>query len=389
MKKRVCFLFGAGADHNYNEKIPMGGRFASILLLNSEKGYNKIIAEYYKERLAMRKRIATVIEKEWLPTEYNPAQIDKHSLYKASLRKKYALTGINKKEIDQAIKTAKEKIEDTIAECPNYINQIDGRMHTLIRPKSYGQTSFWAVIQLYTRAYLCICQSIFEDTVPIADLLKDCSSISDHFDTLIELSENSYYHVIKSMKARLEDVTVVTANYTPLAEKVIGLDQSKIAYPHGKIGWFESPYRLEVYDSADKNDREKINTELVFPYIFLQSGVKPIVDPKQIDEYAKTHRFISETDILVICGYGINEDDNHLNSLLRDRVKHGYKTLIIDYQAGPEYKKEEKVKKEILKKMRIDDAMGIQLYIEIIKKSKKEIENKEFEAILKKYLIGS
>lgn len=61
--------------------------------------------------------------------------------------------------------------------------------------------------------------------------------------------------------------------------------------------------------------------DFVFPYILIQSGIKPIVNGYQIHEFEKAVRMIDESEELFILGYGVNSDDEHITNLLRTRLQ--------------------------------------------------------------------
>lgn len=410
--REICFLFGAGADNNYDKNLPMGRKFAEELLLKHDS--DAAIKKFYNDKITSIRGRASIDEQEWLPEKFDPTKFNLSSLAKASLRKKLAESGNKtRKEINNEVKASlssypdKAAKEELVKNYPNYINQIDGRMHTIIRPKTYGATSFCAVVSLYARAYIVLCHKLLEKNAQ--ELLENYSNIVDDLNSIGLKEENTYYHALKDLfKDKSNAVCVVTTNYTPFAEKIIGLDNESISYPHGKLGWFENPYRLEVYDAAESGDRTKIQSEFVFPYIFLQSGVKPVVDPKQIDEYKKTKEFLIVSQLLFICGYAINEDDNHLNSLLRRRIISGMRTIYIHYNVKdiPDEEIKTETYDDILKKLRITDTSNIDFQVELIKKTgQKDVQEKkdhtgsvseeespseseQFESIVKKYLCS-
>ena len=109
-------------------------------------------------------------------------------------------------------------------------------------------------------------------------------------------------------------INVVTTNYTPICEITTNINENNIAYVHGKIGLFEAPYSLKVFDV----EKEELPNEIYFPYLFIQSGVKPVVEYNQIKEYYKMVKFFEEAERLIIVGYKINIDDHHINGLIRN-----------------------------------------------------------------------
>ncbi len=119
---------------------------------------------------------------------------------------------------------------------------------------------------------------------------------------------------------RVEMEGAITTNYFNLCEKVMGLCSESVAYINGQLKNFEFPEILEVRDVIEfESDSGGFGNEhLFFPFIFGQSFVKPIVHPVQIKEFRKMDWILRQSDCLVVLGYGMNEDDNHLNAYLHD-----------------------------------------------------------------------
>ena len=90
------------------------------------------------------------------------------------------------------------------------------------------------------------------------------------------------------------------------------------AYIHGKINLFESPYENKIYDITD--ERFEYPKDIIFPYLFIQSGIKPVIDQYQLNEYSKMLQMLDEAQTLIIVGYRLNPDDNHINSLIRSFI---------------------------------------------------------------------
>ncbi|MBP5311321.1 MAG: hypothetical protein J6112_00605 [Clostridia bacterium] len=68
-----------------------------------------------------------------------------------------------------------------------------------------------------------------------------------------------------------------------------------------------------------------------FPYLFIQSGVKPVVERTQIEEYAKMVKFFDESDKIIVLGYRLNYDDNHINSIIRSAVKQNKEVVYLSF----------------------------------------------------------
>ena len=130
------------------------------------------------------------------------------------------------------------------------------------------------------------------------------------------------------------------------------ITDDKIAYIHGRLNWFESPYNLQVYDVS----REQLPNELCFPYLFIQSGIKPIVDAVQINEYAKMLQLLRDSEQLVIVGYRLNSDDNHINGIIKTYLNQK-EVVYLDFDKGT-------TENDILKRLRLDTNKNLK-YIKI------------------------
>jgi hypothetical protein len=144
---------------------------------------------------------------------------------------------------------------------------------------------------------------------------KECIEIMNAFADSVSGKEG-YYNTLRGY----QNVKVITTNYTNLCQRIARIDADNIAYPNGRIGWYESAKQLRVYDLIGKNE---MPVGLVFPYLFIQSGVKPIVEKNQLQEYGKALGFLQSAETLIINGYKLNVDDNHINSLIRSFALEG------------------------------------------------------------------
>lgn len=110
----------------------------------------------------------------------------------------------------------------------------------------------------------------------------------------------------------------MTSNYYRYAELLGEKDQ--IAYLNGELKLFEFPEILTIGDVSDDSYDSIIREKLFFPFILGQSMLKPVIASQQIYAFNKALNILNKSDILVILGYNINEDDNHINVLLREFV---------------------------------------------------------------------
>lgn len=133
-----------------------------------------------------------------------------------------------------------------------------------------------------------------------------------------ERSKLYYCNVNDLVSSDSNEISCITTNYTDIVQRIIQLPDERFSYLHGKLGLFEE---LETKHIADIKEVSLEKT--VFPYLLVQSGVKPIVSPFQIQEFYKACKMIAEADYMLIVGYGVNLDDEHITTILRERLMNG------------------------------------------------------------------
>lgn len=136
-----------------------------------------------------------------------------------------------------------------------------------------------------------------------------------------------YYYMIRKLASSLKhEVSCITTNYTTIGERIINIPNEQFSYLHGKLSLFEE---LETKNVATVDSVNLSNT--VFPYLLVQSGVKPIISPYQIREFYKACEMIDNADQMLIVGYGINPDDEHITNLMRNRIRAGKTIKVFVY----------------------------------------------------------
>lgn len=267
----------------------------------------------------------------------------------------------------------------------------DSYFHTIIDPYKYGVIKFSKVFNYYWGCYFSILHDVVKFLVKhgqqnfekyltdemklnylfvlqnIELLTKELYSV--HVDAIVP--ENAYYKIIKlklsEYENQVECMGVITTNYYRFCETV----SPNTIYLNGQLKWFEYPELIEIKDLSKEKGYDN---KLVFPFIFGQSLVKPIVNPIQTEEFHRLHELLNSennVDILVILGFNINEDDNHINSFLHDYVKKGKKLIVVSDADN----------NNVSKKLR---CLESEVYVCKVdyKEGNKAIVNKIFEAIL-------
>lgn len=234
---------------------------------------------------------------------------------------------------------------------------LDSYFHTLINPKKYGVGKFFKVFNYYWFCYFTMIEDIMnQNVIDVSGLKQYYDEITVNYDGKKETKKqlkydvilnnisqftkdlysldvnpdkNTYYKLIKEkFEKQKEKPYIVTTNYYKFCEILDDPNSEKTVYLNGNLKSFEFPSSLEVKDFKDLNI--SISPEkLFFPFIWGQSYVKPIVHSSQIHEYERFSEILKDTDILIILGYNINEDDNHINSFLREYVMRENTRLIV------------------------------------------------------------
>jgi len=244
---------------------------------------------------------------------------------------------------------------------------LDGYFHTIIDPCKYGSINFSKVFNYYWGCYFSIVEKVvaylikFEENATLkrfvsATGILDYDEILKHIDIFtkllyqctisntynIQTQNSSYYKYINDafsgnlsddiwlrMKDKIElmqCVGVITTNYYKFAEIV----SDKVAYVNGELKLFEFSELLEIVDFSEEDMTEDRALKLFFPFIFGQSFVKPIVHESQIKAFSYMREILNAADILIILGYNINEDDNHINAFLHEFVRKGKQIFVVD-----------------------------------------------------------
>lgn len=227
---------------------------------------------------------------------------------------------------------------------------LDSYFHTIIDPYKYSVIRFSKIFNYYWACYFTIVHDVvsflaehgkeeFEKYLTpdknlnyplILNNIEQFTKELYCIDIKPIAPPNTYYRLIgqklEDYQKELRCVGVITTNYYRFCEVV----SPNTIYLNGQLKFFEYPEMLEVMDITTEGKHEE-NT-ILFPFIFGQSLVKPIVSSVQTEEFHRLHELLTGkngADILVVLGYNVNEDDNHINAFLHDYIKKGKKLIIV------------------------------------------------------------
>lgn len=216
-----------------------------------------------------------------------------------------------------------------------YYGTIETYFSSLLNPRNRSR-SFWRLVNYYWNVFFSIAAPLIkrgygEDRFAssselyqyaLSNLNEIVGAISS--DDLLDSEElaQTYYGRLRGCFDH-----VVTTNYTSFAKTLQpNLD---CTYLSGNLWSFES---VETLCSRDIRTEPVKDDKFVFPFLMTQVPIKPIVDARQIKNYARAMRTLDETDLLVVLGYSFCENDSHIASMVHDYLLQPRKKMIfLDY----------------------------------------------------------
>lgn len=427
-KINVAFFFGAGAECDFG--LPNGLEYLQNTIFLNKVDNNPIVDNFSNTDLKLEnyllssddsiyKHILGKVCFHYLQKINNPeADIEKrcllflkeedkrelgyktdNSLDEDKLEKDAILTEFRNKVKDYKDKNdenfwphsfLKEICSESLKDV-NYAGILDKYFYTINDPVKYGPRKFSKLVNYYWACYFCIVQKIVENFDKKNELKEYINSSEINYKEIVnnlqgftkklyglnqESSklknsqiENSYYYLINQKLENQKYVNqgILTTNYFNFVEQIKVKENGKYAYLNGRLDYFEIPQLLEVRNLQKDNVP---SDKLFFPFIFGQSFVKPIVHQKQIEEFAKIPAILENADCLVILGFAINEDDNHVNSYLHDYASQKNKKIIfVSTEEGNE------VLESVKTRLRLENSDNIKIVN--VKKNNENYDNKE------------
>lgn len=334
---KVAFFFGAGAEIAYG--LEGGDSFNSALLRNDYSSEcSSMLGDVYKK--------------------YSLVHSSSTKVYLQTIDKDREEAKIRLKEDEY--QTCIDYIDDSATNKPEYsaIRKICGRWYNDLKcGRETEETSFFLrqavfyetldskfnalrnvqddrtgdarrVISAYANIFVLILKGLYEIDNDFDWRLESVIKLLKEGNIRSIKTKDTYYHKLKEFLDRInkddskddeenqEDkslIGIATSNYTPLIEKCTSIEP---IYLHGRLNWFEDYERLRVYDAYDESDVVCERKQYVFPFIMIPSGVKPLICQKQIEEYDRFLKLLSESNLLCVIGYRFNSEDNHINSLI-------------------------------------------------------------------------
>ncbi len=327
---KTMFLFGAGADYDY---VGCQGKDFILPLLNdSFKAERKALLGDNSRFSLIHPNSKKVFTQTVASFPEEAEKIFNHNIIDMCID--YESDSLSEDKRDELNKLCKEWYHNIINYSDNFEDKtslffLDHAVFFDILDEKFNHlrivptdNSGRRVINAYYTVFIMmLCRLYHTDSFEwtfdnIFALLRQKYNQPTHRDV-----SNSYYKTLQKLAA--EDFYISTANYTNWVE----IESKHCAFfLQGKMTWFEDYKTLRVYDVANES---VMDTKTIIPFIMIPSGVKPIINPRQIREYAGFTDALDQCDFLCVVGYRFNSEDNHINSIISEWLKNKKHKLIV------------------------------------------------------------
>lgn len=202
------------------------------------------------------------------------------------------------------LKFAEMIIEDVYASIIDYKTLIDSYWHYLYSPRSD-----WA-------KFCKICVFLFTVRNYIDEQAQRVV-IADY--------PNGYYNLLKKEidKGTYDVSEIATTNYNHFVDEIL---ERHITHLNGATDMWYDPYLNRV---GDWNSVTTDEHHILVPLMFTQSGTKPMTSINMSELYVNAYQAWKESDAIVVVGFGFNEDDEHINGILRTLIDVDKRKLIV------------------------------------------------------------
>lgn len=230
---------------------------------------------------------------------------------------------------------ARNVIESIYASVLDYKSLIDSNWHYLYCPKDeWAKFCKINIFLLSVREY-------------IVNQLGDTSSIPNE----------GYYHDLEKAisEGKIDTTTIATTNYNVFIHDVTKKD---ICYLNGSTDMWYDPYVNRIGKREDLISREE---HFLVPLIFTQSGTKPMASIEMSKRYVKMYDDFKSSDKICVVGFGFNQDDEHINGILRTLIDIDNKLIVvIDIDTGIS---KDIIKENIANKLKIFNEDNLEIIL--------------------------
>ena len=88
---------------------------------------------------------------------------------------------------------------------------------------------------------------------------------------------------------------------------------------NGSINDEYDPYKNAIIENSN-NQRSAGPAHITVPFLFTQSGIKPLTSITMSERYVNLYNSFFACDAIAVIGFGFNTDDGHINGLFRELI---------------------------------------------------------------------
>lgn len=166
------------------------------------------------------------------------------------------------------------------------------------------------------------------------------------------MSGDGYYHDVKKIEDGYEIKSIGTTNYNNFIEDIIGRN---VFFLNGSVNDYYDPYLNKIVKKEENINKKHI----LVPFLFTQSGIKPLTSVKMSERYVELYNNFRESDLICICGFGFNSDDGHINGMFRELIEDDNKKIVILHLHDNGNYDERYIKNQYKNKLRLDSIENI------------------------------
>lgn len=146
--------------------------------------------------------------------------------------------------------------------------------------------------------------------------------ISSQVPAIDDIPSEGYYHDLATSSSQIETTAIGTANYNSILSQVfnsLDTELNEVIHLNGSVHDYYNPYKNSVVTC--ENTEELDTNQIQVPFILTQSGLKPLTSVAMSRRYVSLFDSYSESDAIVVVGFGFHKDDSHINGLFRELVE--------------------------------------------------------------------
>ncbi|WP_242698181.1 SIR2 family protein [Bacillus sp. SD088] len=171
-----------------------------------------------------------------------------------------------------------------------------------------------------------------------------------------------YYHDLLTLKEHFELKSIGTTNYNNFVQQVISETAHydvPVYHLNGSVNEYYDPYKNTILTEPSEEDRKD---RILVPFMFTQSGVKPLTSVAMSRKYVDLYDHYVNSDAVCVIGYGFNGDDGHINGMFRSLVEIEDKRLFIFHYKN-DNQTEAQLSRYYQQRLRLSSSSNIQVFL--------------------------